>query len=289
MTGFGRSEVNLGPSGQAVVEIHTLNHKFLDVECRLPEGLDFVVEESIRTMVGRVMNRGRVRVTLSMKMGISKSAATFRMDLAQRYLRQLKQLKNELGIAGPVTMEMLLALPQVVALPQKEQISPDHLWPRLKSGVAQALSRAAQMRRSEGKRLSRAVDQWIRRLETANLQIRRKVPAAQAQFKQRLTRRIQAASRPLDKKSAASEAAAIVQATDVSEELARIHSHLTALRQTLRDNPENAGRTIDFLGQELTREVNTLGAKVRDARVVQTVVGMKNVIEKLREQAANVE
>lgn len=287
MTGFGRAEISLGSSGQAVVEIHTLNHKFLDVECRLPEGFD-PCEEPIRAMVAGVIRRGRVRVTLSLKGKISRPSATFRADVARGYVEELKRLKRQLQIPGAVTLEMLLALPQVVAAPQRTFFS-DPMWPRLKSGVAQALAKAADMRKAEGKRLSRVLEQLVGQLKTASRRAQQRVPVAQAQLRKRLASRIRAYGSTADPKAIASEAAAMVQATDVSEELARMGSHLTALGQMLRGNVENPGRTIDFLGQELTREVNTLGAKIRDPRIVQSVVAMKNQIEKLREQAANVE
>lgn len=286
MTGFGRAETFLDPAGQAIVEIHTLNHKFLEVECRLPEGFDRC-EGPIRLMVGSLMRRGRVRVTVGLK-GPVKSRAVFQEDLARRYVKELTDLKRRLGLPGAVSLETILALPQVVAVPPRELFS-DRVWPSLKRAVAEALAQAVAMRKTEGKRLSRVLKQLVEQLEATSRRVRQRIPAAQAQLRRRFAIRIRTLAQEADQRSVASEAAAMVQATDVSEEVARIGSHLTALRQVLDRGAQSPGRTIDFLGQELTREVNTLAAKIRQARVIQSVVAMKNQIEKLREQAANVE
>ncbi len=185
-------------------------------------------------------------------------------------------------------MEMVLGLPEVVTLPRRD-LTPSQWWPRLRMGVSQALENAVKMRRQEGKVLSRILADIVVKLDGLSGSIRRRLPVAQRDLKERLIARLKVLAGPVDKKLLAHEAAALVQANDVSEELARIHSHLASLHTVVAGSVESPGRTADFLAQELHREVNTLGVKARDATTIHWVVAMKGEIEKLREQAANVE
>lgn len=295
MTGFGRAEVPVPPHGHAAVEIHTLNHRFLEVDCRLPDGLQ-LLEAPVREAVASTIRRGRVRVSVALKSKEIPNPRMFQTEVARRYLAELREFQRRLKVPGPVTLEMLLGLPQVVAAPEREALS-TRWWPHLKAGIQKALERVLTMRRQEGRRLARKLSSLVDSLERLNGRVRRQVPAAQAQMEKRWADRItrtlkkngsgqEAAS---DRKAIVAEAAALVQATDVSEELTRIDSHLKALRHALSGRAENPGRTADFLAQELHREANTLGAKMRDGVVIRSVVAMKNQIEKIREQVANVE
>ncbi len=303
MTGFGRAEVALPSGTQAVVEIRTLNHRFMEMETRLPEGLQGY-EDSLRAMVADAIHRGRVRVSVAMKISETASPVTFQTALAKRYVNQLRRVKQDLKLGGSVTLETVLGLPQVMVSAKREGALA-RSWPSLKQGLSRALAHTLKMRRQEGKRLEKVLENLLKTMEGLHRKIRHRAPIAQSVLRTRLTSRIQAAlqstggaARPTGRSAVAAEAAAWVQSTDVSEELARIASHLTALRQAARGNSGasknkalagSPGRTIDFLAQELQREANTLGAKMRDTAVVRWVVAMKGQIEKLREQAANVE
>ena len=287
MTGFGRAEVALPKSGRAVVEVHSLNHKFLDVECRFPEGFQSL-EEPVRALVAAAAGRGRIKVSLVLKTRETESPVIFQKDLARRYVSQLRKFQRQVGLSGAVTLEIILGLPQVMMAPKKI-ILPEQWWPFLKAGMAQALSEMKKMRQREGRHLAHVMRRLVSQLEGLHRKIRKRVPVATAKLEKKLAVRIQALAPTADSGSVAGEAAALVQATDVSEELARIDSHLANLRRAVEGRVEGPGRTIDFLAQELQREVNTLGAKMRDESVVQWVIAMKGQIEKLREQAANVE
>lgn len=287
MTGFGRAEVSLPPSGRAIVEIHTLNHKFLELECRLPEGFQGF-EEQIRSLVSREIRRGRVRVTVTLKAKGVRSPVVFQTALARRYLRQLRGFQRELKIPGSADLNLVLTLPQVVAAAEPELL-PARWGSLLKTGVSQALSRTVRMRRQEGERLKKALLQLFHQLENLRRRIQGRVPLMQKQMEKKIAGRIQAVVPSADPRAVVAEAASLVQGTDVSEEMERIRSHLTALHQVMAQGAESPGRTIDFLAQELHREVNTVGSKIRDTAIVRQVIAMKGHIEKLREQAANVE
>lgn len=303
MTGFGRAEAALAPDADAVVEIRTLNHRFLETEVRLPEGWDGL-EEPIRAAIGARLNRGRVRVAVALRCREAQTPVRFQAALARRYIKELHRLRRATGVSGPVTLEMVLGLPQVVRSDKPKGI-PARWQGALRRSVDRALEEVVRMRRREGRRLERELQAHLKGFRLLHGRITKWVPVVQRRLARRLEERIRTAVReargssmPAASQAIAAEAAGFVQATDVSEELARIDSHLAALEQALAGKPAETraskrsagpGRTIDFLAQELQREVNTLGSKMRDGRVVRWVVELKGRIEKIREQAANVE
>jgi len=302
MTGFGRAETDLPGSGRAAVEIRSVNHRFLEVDCRLPEGFQ-AFEESVRAMMGRAMNRGQVRVSVSLRGAREPATVVFQEKLARKYHHQLEGLRKRLKIPGGVSLETLLGLPQVVTVTERNGVSAVSLWKPVERAVSQALASAVKMRRAEGGRLEKALRQRIEIFEDLTGRIRQRVPAARGELQKRLAERIETALQQAGKEIPAGEilareAAAQVQSTDVNEELERLASHFVALRSAVAGRPvasakkgeqASPGRTLDFLAQELQREVNTLGTKLRDPEISRWVVEFKGQIEKMREQAANVE
>ncbi|MBI3322189.1 MAG: YicC family protein [Candidatus Omnitrophica bacterium] len=289
MTGFGRAEVPLASPGRAVVEVRSLNHRFLEVETRLPEGFQ-VLEEGVRAAVGRALQRGQVRVSISVRTLARPANVVLQADVARRYAAQLRRLQGRLGLSGPLTLETVLSLPQVVMVADRGEPSRQDLR-QVRLGLQRALGQVTAMRRREGARTETTLAGILKRLDSLRARAQKRLPEVQNQMKERFLARVEKAlaraaaggAEGSGRSALLSEASAYAQSGDVSEELARIASHLAALRAA------TSGRTIDFLAQELQREVNTLGTKVRDAQVVRAVVAMKSLIEKLREQAANVE
>lgn len=293
MTGFGRAEAPLPPAGRIGVEVRSVNHRFLEVEVRLPEGLQ-AFEDAARAAIARRIRRGQVRVSVSLQRSAGSSPVVFQTALARRYLQELRRLQRQLKLPGTIGLETVLALPQVVSIAERDPLSAKQ-WPAVDRAIQQAVSEMIRMRSQEGMRLRRELLRLAGSMERLTAQVRRRVPEFQKQAQKRLAGRVERALRSaapeLAQNPAAilAEAASLIQASDVSEELARLDSHGVALKKTLFDPAASAGRTIDFLAQEMHREVNTLGTKLRDPSVLRCVVAMKGQIEKLREQAANVE
>lgn len=301
MTGFGRAEATLprrpGSAGRAVVEVRTVNHRFLEVEARLPEGLQ-AFEENLRQAVGRRIRRGQVRVSVMIRPSEESLPMTFDEPLARAYARQLQRLKRKLKLGGEITLQTVLGLPRVVTVPEREGAAAEQ-WPMVEPTVQRALHQAVQMRRQEGRRLQKVLQQLVGRLEELTGRVRRQGARVQKDLERRLAERIRVLCRTVpggqpDPQMVTTEAAALIQSTDVREELDRMDSHLAALRAALQGRASSArgaspGRTIDFLAQELHREVNTLGTKLRDRSLAHWVVEMKGQVEKIREQAANIE
>ena len=302
MTGYGRREISLAAAGRAVAEVRTLNHRFLEIETRLPDGFQSL-EESVRLAARRALRRGQVRISVSVRGNDGPSAVQFRAETARRYAAQLKRLKQQAGLSGEVTLQMVLGLPQVMAVTQGSEISAAQ-GRRIQRAVEEALAQAARMRLREGARLKAALTKLLRQTRDLQGKIRRRMPEVQQQMQERLAGRIEAAlkaaapGQPVERSVILNEAVSVVQGTDVSEELARIDSHLSALDQVMqgrgggfgpKGEQGSPGRTMDFLAQELQREINTLGTKLRDGPIARWVVALKGQTEKLREQAANLE
>jgi uncharacterized protein (TIGR00255 family) len=287
MTGFGRAEAELAPGARAVVEIRSVNHRYLEVECRLPEGLAGL-EDSFRQEAARSLRRGRVRISVALKGDPANPKILFRSEVARRYAAELKKLAGSLKIPGEITLPTLLSLPGVMATPEKSFLPPS--WAgRLEKVLREALAELAAMRRKEGQRLQQAIGRVVAQMERSAAWIQDQLPGMEERLAKRFSSRILKLAPKADPREMAAQAAGMVSAGDVSEELTRIGSHLAAVRQAVEGKTGLAGRTLDFLAQELHREVNTLGSKAFDAAVVRRVVEMKHQIEKLREQAANVE
>lgn len=307
MTGFGRAESRLASSGGVTVEIRSVNHRFLETEVRLPNGLQSF-EEEIRRRVGTEVRRGQVRVFVTLRETAVHYPAAIQTDLARRYVTQLRRLQKQLRLNGPLGLETILALPQVISTAEKT-IPATRQWSSVERTIEQALARMLQMRRREGARLKEALQRITRALETLARNIRRRIPEFEKESQRRLAERIEALLQSVGQNPASghdavlAEAASIVSGSDVSEEMDRLDSHFLALRNLLsggkpagrkraatgKELAGSPGRTIDFLVQEMQREVNTLGSKLRDGEVLRDVVAMKGQLEKLREQAANLE
>lgn len=292
MTGFGRAEAALSPSGRVVAEIRSVNHRFLEMEIRVPEGFQ-VWEEALKSLVGRQLCRGQVRISIAIKRGETQPPVEFDLPQAGRYLKQLHRLEKGLNLTDAVTLQLLLGLPQVMKAADREHPSARQ-WPQVARAVEQALARLVRMRRQEGARLQKVLRAEIGTLRRLAAKAQQAAPEVYRQAQKRLAQRMETllrntAAPAISRSSVLAEAGVLAQAADVSEELARIDSHLSALSRAASASVSSPGRTIDFLAQELQREVNTLGTKLRDTTVVECVVAMKGQIEKLREQAANLE
>ena len=287
MTGFGRSTRILPSAGRAVVEIQTLNHRFLDLECRLPEGF-LRLEQPIRAQIAPLIRRGKVRVSVNVRVRRAAAPAVLNDGVARRYAQELRALKKRLKLAGDLTLTEILSLPHVFEAPVSEELLERWAAP-VEKGVAEALVSLVRMRRKEGANLERTLKTLQGSMERLYRRISRAVPAAQRRLSARWEARLRAEVPSADPADCVKEAALLIRETDVGEEIARIGSHLTALRRAIDGTSESPGRTMDFLAQEFQREVNTLGVKIRDGAISRQVVEMKGLIEKLREQAANVE
>jgi uncharacterized protein (TIGR00255 family) len=288
MTGYGRGEVR-GARIALIAEARSLNHRFLETGVKLPRGLTANEPEIRRLVQGRIA-RGRVDVTVTLRR-TAAATPSVRTDVALglAYARAARALGEAAGVQSEVSVADLLRLPGVVTVEETEEEDGEDAI-LLKTAAAEALDELCRMRQTEGAALARdlgshvdALGAWMRAAEAL-------LPAALARIQARLRDRVQAilGETPADPGRLAQEVATWAARSDVAEELARLGSHLAQFRALLSDGGA-VGRQLDFLTQELHREVNTIASKADDAELVARVLEARTLVERIREQVQNVE
>lgn len=288
MTGFGTGDLAT-PVGRYVVEIRSLNHRFLEVVVRLPRELS-PLEDRIRSLAQSRVLRGRVEIAI-MRESYGKRVRTVKvdLDLAKTFVTALNDLKQAVGLSGAPDLAMLVGLPDLIKIEeQKEDLEAG--WTAIAEGVRKALDRLVAMREAEGARLSSDLEQRVQRLGERIEEIERRAPAVVKEYAARLAKRIAElmGTTPVDEGRVATEMAFFADRCDVSEEITRFRSHLAQVRQHLAQDGA-IGRTLEFLVQELGREANTIGSKANDLEISRAVIAVKGELENLREQIQNVE
>lgn len=288
MTGFGRGTASADERSW-IVEIRTVNHRFLDQKVVLPRA--FVgLEERIKKKVASRQDRGRVEITLSLK-GKSSSSPLLSvdMDLARQQYDCLQKLADEFSLSSRVRLEDLLSQREIITL---EEQSPDidGEWPLVEQAVLAALQECEAMREREGQSLKKDLLARLESFAGIVQTIEKAIPEVLAQRQQELSERIARLldGLDIDPMRLAQETAVMADKADVTEEVVRLASHIAQFRDFL-DSDEPVGRRLDFLLQEFLREVNTLASKISNAAIAHLGVEMKNEIEKLREQVQNLE
>jgi uncharacterized protein (TIGR00255 family) len=273
------------------VECKSLNHRHLDIALRLPRGLSALELDARRVIQGAVQ-RGRVEVSVSVAPveGAPSADLTINMAHARAYIEMARRAGDELKLGGIPTLQWMLEQPGVISREEQAPLSPDEWWPLLHDGLAKALGELRARRDTEGV----ALDTELRALLTAMGEqvavMSLRGPAATERKQQRLRERIQAliGGTPLDEGRLATEVAMWAEKSDITEELARLRAHMDEFARLL-DEGGAVGRTLDFLIQEMNREVNTVGSKADDLELSQATIAAKSTLEKLREQAQNIE
>ena len=290
MTGFGRAEAG-GPTVSLVAEVRSVNHRHLDLALRLPRALA-AFETDARRLIQRHLERGRVDVSVQLGPAVGAPAQQVRVDaaLAAEYVARARELGRVANIAGDVTLAWVLERPGVVRLEEVDAPAPEALWPLLAEALARALDELVARRRVEGAALGTELAALLAELRAQVEVVSARVPGALARYQERLRERIRAllGDASADQGRVLTEVAVWAEKTDVHEELTRLRAHLEQLALVL-DRGGACGRALDFLIQELNREVNTIASKADDLEISQAALAAKGVIEKMREQVQNLE
>jgi uncharacterized protein (TIGR00255 family) len=288
MTGFGAGRGEAG--GEAVsVELRAVNGKFCEVKARLPRELAALEPELVKTVKSR-LNRGVVEAFVRRENGGARGVLP-RADvaLAAAYAKALRELKDALGLSGEPTVQDLAALDGVISLGEAQ---PDAAAASsaLRDALVSALDALDQMRRREGEALARDLLARLDAIEKGAAEVARLAPLQVGAVRERLSARIAELTRgvPLDPGRLAQEVALFADRTDVAEELTRLASHLAQARGLIGSDAP-AGRKLEFLVQEVNREINTIGSKSQHAAIAAQVVELKAELERVREQVQNVE
>lgn len=288
MTGYGRGDADHGGT-KFSVELNSVNRKQSDIVINLPRDLA-ALEPRIRQAINEKISRGRMNVVVGLHQG-ANGAAALALDtaLARSYYDAMLTLQKELNAAGEITIGTILQAPGVMRSPE-QSVDADEAWPTVERALTTALGELVKMREREGKHLAKDLIHRLKVLRQEIKGIRGLYPEVVKKYRSALIERIEKAGLdlPVDDERLLKEVTIFADRSDISEELTRLESHLAQFAHHLRKN-EPVGRTLEFITQEIFRELNTLGAKSNDAGISQHVVACKSELEKIREQIQNLE
>ena len=289
MTAFGRSRIE-ALEFAITLEIRALNSRSLDIVLRLPKNyMEF--EDHCRKTIAQSIRRGRVEVGVQIEIKSAQGKAPrLNLSLAGYYWQQLQELHRRLPQSGPPTLSHLLAIPYLFEA-QEAAVDLDALRTALTDAVLEALQQVAQMKIQEGQALLEDCLNRISKVRSELSSIEARQEAILSEYRQRLRDRIQEllGETPLDESRLLQEVALLAERSDINEEIVRLRSHLEQMQALLAETALVDGRRLDFLTQEMHREVNTIGSKTGDLETVRAVIAMKTEIGKLKEQLQNVE
>ena len=288
MTGYGSGSASFR-GGRVSAEIRTVNHRFLEIKMSLPR-LFLPWEDEFRRQLSAEVGRGRLELSLNLS-GRAPHTYTVSLnrDLAQAYRQAFGDLQKELDIDTPLDLRMFASWPDLFQVSAQPQLSQTELQ-TAKKAVSKALRSLESQRSREGRYLRRELRSRVSTLSKIRRAANRRTGRVQAAARQRLAERVQIflADTQLDQSRLLQEVVAATQKSDITEELVRLQSHLETMTDLITTH-EPVGKRLDFLLQEINREVNTIGAKVDDAPIRHLVVEAKEEVEKLREQVQNIE
>jgi len=290
MTGYGWGECS--QSGfKLTVELSSVNRKQGEISISLPRELE-VLEAQIRDEVNRRVARGRLtaRVTLHAGEGNEGARVVVNKGLALAYARELRKLAKELHLADNLSVDLLVRVPGVLEN-NAEVGDAETFWPAVNKALQQALAMLLKMRAREGAHLKRDLCARVATMRKAVARVSKEAPLVQKRYREQLIERIKNAGLEelqIDEERLLKEVVFFADRSDISEELTRLQSHFQQFDDCLK-SAEPVGRTLDFLAQEMNREINTIGSKANDSRISHEVVVLKTELEKFREQAQNVE
>jgi uncharacterized protein (TIGR00255 family) len=288
MTGYGRGEADHGGT-KISVELNSVNRKQSDIVLNLPRDLT-ELEPRIRQTINEKISRGRMNVLVTLQES-ANGARQLALDtgLARSYHEAMLTLQKELSAPGEITIGTILQAPGVMRSPE-HSVEAESAWPVLEQALAAALAELVRMREREGKHLAKDLIHRLKLLRQEIKEVRALYPDVVKKYRTALLERIEKAglNLPVEDERLLKEIAFFADRSDISEELTRLESHLAQFAHHLRKN-EPVGRTLEFITQEIFRELNTLGAKSNDAAISQHVVACKSELEKIREQIQNLE
>jgi len=289
MTGYGRAELET-PYGRLSVQIKTLNHKYRSVSCRLPHQLSPLEIKAVELISSRIA-RGTVYLNVDLlphENASSPKEIFIDLELARRYKEGLEGMGRELGAKGEVELQLLASLPGVVNLIEP-QLEAEEVWRWLEEAMNLAIDRLDEMRLAEGERMRREMERRLASVAASVDRIERLAEGMVDDYREKLRKRMkELLGEGYDEGRISMEAALMAERSDISEEIARLRSHISQF-SSLLGSAEPVGKQLDFLLQEMHRESNTIAAKATREEIVSETIKLRSEIDKIREIAQNVE
>ena len=288
MTGFGRCEIQKD-SRKFTVELKSVNHRYLDVNIRMPKKLNFF-ETAIRTLLKSYANRGKVDIFITYEdLSQTQVSVKYNAALAAEYLRYLKQMEEEFGLENDVRVSTLSRYPEVFTMEEQSEDEKE-LWNGLKEALVGAFTQFVETRKTEGENLKKDILSKLDLLSEQIGFIEERSPQIVAEYREKLEDKMKEllADTQIEESRIAAEVILFADKICTDEEVVRLKSHISHMRNTLEEQDE-IGRKLDFIAQEMNREANTILSKANDIEVSDRAISLKTEIEKIREQIQNIE
>lgn len=287
MTGFGRGEFSQGTSTFSV-DVRSVNHRYSDISVRMPRAMS-LLEEKVREYVSERISRGKVDVYINYSTFGQNSQVKLDADLAKAYMDSLNTLKEMFSIRDDISLSLLTRFPDIMSLETVEQ-DMDELWLMLREALRMAFDSLVDMRQREGERLKSDLLEKLMNVNGYIRNVKEKSYSIVDDYKNKLYDRIKELTKdiPIDENRLLTEVAVFADKSSIDEEIIRLESHTDELRKALNFNG-SVGKKLDFIIQEMNREVNTIGSKITDLGILNNVISIKTEIEKIREQVQNIE
>jgi uncharacterized protein (TIGR00255 family) len=287
MTGFGREGRVIG-GREITVEIRAVNHRYHEFSARMSRRYGYL-EDKLKRLVGEKVSRGKVEVNLSVhNLESSEIEVTMNRDIVEAYLHELREVECELNLADNFNLADVLRIPDAFTVTKKEA-DEDEIWEAVSEVTCCALAKFVAMRENEGAKLAQDILGRLDFIENAAAQIEESAPQIVEKYRTKLFERMkEVVSSGADEQRVLLEAAIFAEKTAVDEETVRLRSHIAQVRELL-GGEDVVGRKLDFIVQEMNREINTIGSKAHEIAITRTVVDLKSELEKIREQVQNIE
>ena len=288
MTGFGRSEITVHDR-KFTVELKSVNHRYLDVNIRMPKALNFF-DAAIRQELKNYISRGKVDVFISYEnLGETTQTVRYNKDLAAEYLKYLRAMAEDFGLEDDIRVSTLSKYPDVFEMEESE-IDEDELWKDLKTAIDEACEVFVQTRTAEGERLKKDLIEKLDNMLGLVEFIEERSPKIIEEYRGKIDARVREilGDTSVDEGRLLTEVTIFADKICVDEEIVRLRSHIEAVKKELLEG-DSIGRKLDFLAQELNREANTILSKSTDLEIANCGIELKTEIEKVREQIQNVE
>ncbi len=289
MTGFGRGISEEDTSRSFTIEIKTVNHRYFDINVRMPRTL-LSLESKVRETIKNKINRGKVDVFITQNSyGKEDSDVHFNEELSDSYMSCLEKIRDRYDIIDNISVSLIARFPEIITLEKKEE-DLEEIWKNLKYPLNDAVDALVSMREKEGKKLYEDIVSKCESIEELVNKVEERAPFVVEDYKDRLENRLQELleNANIEENRIATEVAVFADKASIDEELVRLNSHIIQLKETLKKE-EPIGRKLDFIIQEMNREANTICSKASDLQIINLVINIKNYIEKIREQTQNIE
>ncbi|HJB87260.1 MAG TPA: YicC family protein [Candidatus Dorea faecigallinarum] len=289
MTGFGRCEYAKGER-RFVVEMKGVNHRYLDVNIRMPKKLNFF-ETAIRNLLKQSVQRGKVDIFISYEdLSESQVALKYNETLAGEYLRYFHEMEESFGLENDIRVSTLSRCPEVLTM-EEQAVDEEELWNELKQALDGAIRQFVETRGTEGENLKKDLIEKLDGMVKLADQIEERSPQILSEYRQKLETKVKEllADTQIEEGRIAAEVVMFADKICTDEEVVRLRSHILHMKETLQSDESGIGRKLDFIAQEMNREANTILSKANDLETSNIGIDLKTEIEKVREQIQNIE